>query len=125
MTRILGQRTNVYQNRFSGRTAVVTGGASGLGLQTAKRIVAEGGRVALWDLDAHKLADAKKETGAHTIHVVDVSHPVAVAQAAMQSHEALGKIDILVTSAGITGATVPVIEFPIDSWLQVIAVNLT
>jgi 3-oxoacyl-[acyl-carrier protein] reductase len=115
----------VYQDRFSGRAAVITGGASGLGLQTAKRIVSEGGRVALWDIDAGKLADARKETGAHYTHVVDVSHPVAVAQAALQSHEALGKIDILVASAGITGATVPVTEFPIDSWLQVIAVNLT
>jgi NAD(P)-dependent dehydrogenase (short-subunit alcohol dehydrogenase family) len=125
MSRILRQSANVYQNRFSGRTAIITGGASGLGLQTAKRIVAEGGRVALWDIDARKLADAKEETGAHVTQVVDVSHPVAVAQAAAGSHKALGKIDILVTSAGITGATVPVIEFPIDSWLQVIAVNLT
>ena len=115
----------MYQDRFSGRAAVITGGASGLGLQTAKRIVSEGGRVALWDIDAGKLADARKETGAHYTHVVDVSHPAAVAQAALQSHEALGKIDILVASAGITGATVPVTEFPTDSWLQVIAVNLT
>jgi NAD(P)-dependent dehydrogenase (short-subunit alcohol dehydrogenase family) len=115
----------IYQNRFSGRTAVITGGASGLGMQTAKRIVAEGGHVALWDIDAQKLADAKKETGALYTHAVDVSDPVMVAEAAAKAQEALGKIDVLIASAGITGATVPVIEFPVDSWLRVIAVNLT
>jgi 2-dehydro-3-deoxy-L-rhamnonate dehydrogenase (NAD+) len=115
----------VYQNRFSGRAAVITGGASGLGLETAKRIVAEGGHVALWDMDARKLADAKKETGALYTCAVDVSDPAMVTEAAARSREALGKIDILVASAGITGATVPVTEFPIDSWLRVIAVNLT
>jgi 3-oxoacyl-[acyl-carrier protein] reductase len=47
-----------------------------------------------------------------------------VAQAAVKSREALGKIDILVTSAGITGATVPVTEFPVENWLRVMAVNL-
>ena len=114
----------MYQGRFSGRTAVVTGGASGLGLLTAKRIVAEGGRVALWDLDEQRLAQAQKETGAHYTHMVDVSDADAVAQAAAQSAKALGKIDILVASAGITGATVPVIEFPVESWLRVMAVNL-
>jgi len=114
----------MYQGRFSGRAAVVTGGASGLGLQTAKRIVEEGGRVALWDLDGPRLAEAQKETGAHYTHTVDVSDADAVAQAAEQSLKALGKIDILVTSAGITGATVPVTEFPTESWLRVMAVNL-
>jgi NAD(P)-dependent dehydrogenase (short-subunit alcohol dehydrogenase family) len=114
----------MYQNRFSGRTAVITGGASGLGLQTAKRIVAEGGRVALWDIDTQRLADAQIEIGAHSIHAVDVSDSAAVAQAAVKSREALGNIDILVNSAGITGATVSVTEFPIESWLRVMAVNL-
>src|ERR1700710_1883644 len=113
----------IYQNRFSGRTAVITGGASGLGMQTAKRIVAEGGQVALWDIDAQKLADAKKETGALYTHALDVSDPAMVAEAAAKAQEALGKIDVLIASAGITGATVPVTEFPVDSWLRVIAVN--
>jgi 2-dehydro-3-deoxy-L-rhamnonate dehydrogenase (NAD+) len=114
----------MYQDRFSGRTAVITGGASGLGLKTAKRIVEEGGRVALWDSDEKRLADAGNEIGADDIQSVDISDSAAVAQAAAMSREALGKIDILVTSAGITGATVPVTEFPIESWLRVMAVNL-
>ena len=114
----------MYQNRFSGRTAVITGGASGLGLQTARRIVEEGGRVALWDLDAERLAQACSEVRASYSHAVDVSDFASVAQAAAKSREALGQIDILVNSAGITGATVPVATFPVESWLQVMAVNL-
>lgn len=114
----------IYQDRFAGRTAVITGGASGLGLQTAKRIVAEGGRVALWDVDAKALVEAKQEAGAVHTQTVDVSDHAAVARAAAETRQALGRIDILVASAGITGATVPVTEFPIDSWLQVINVNL-
>jgi len=115
---------NMYQGRFSGRTAVITGGAAGLGLQTARRMVQEGARVTLWDIDAQKLSEAQKEIGAHSIQALDVSDAVAVAQAAIESRQSLGKIDILVASAGITGATVPVAEFPVESWLRVMAVNL-
>ena len=115
---------SIYQGRFAGRTAVITGGASGLGLQTAKRIAAEGGKVALWDVDAKALADAGREAGAVHVQSVDVSDHAAVARAAAETHRVLGKIDILVASAGITGATVPVVEFPVDSWLRVIDVNL-
>ncbi len=114
----------MYQNRFCGRTAVITGGASGLGLKTTKRIGEEGGRVALWDLDAQRLSDACLEVGAHYIHALDVSDSEAVALATANSREALGKIDILITSAGITGAAVPVTEFPIENWLRVMAANL-
>jgi NAD(P)-dependent dehydrogenase (short-subunit alcohol dehydrogenase family) len=115
----------IYKERFAGRTAVITGGASGLGLKTAKRIVAEGGQVALWDRNAESLAEAGREVGATVVQALDVSDHSAVQQACIQTRDALGKVDILVASAGITGATVPVIEFPVESWLQVIAVNLT
>src|SRR3569623_2124491 len=58
----------IYAGRFQGRSAVITGGASGLGLEAAKRIVAEGGKACLWDLNADALAQAQKETGAtHTV----------------------------------------------------------
>ena len=114
----------VYANRFAGRSAIVTGGASGLGLQVAARIVAEGGKVALWDINPDALAEAKKSSGAQATFAVDVSNHQAVAKAASDSNAALGRIDILVASAGITGATVPVSEFPVDSWLRVMDVNL-
>jgi 3-oxoacyl-[acyl-carrier protein] reductase len=114
----------VYANRFAGKAAIITGGASGLGLQVATRIVAEGGRAALWDVNAQALAEAKKASGAHSTHLVDVSDYQAVVKAAKDSNAALGRVDILVNSAGITGATVPVTEFPVESWLKVIDVNL-
>jgi 2-dehydro-3-deoxy-L-rhamnonate dehydrogenase (NAD+) len=114
-----------YAGRFAERTAVVTGGASGLGKAVAKRIVAEGGTVALWDLNAEALAAAKAETGAAAVQALDVSDPAAVEAAAQASAAALGgKIDILVCSAGITGATAPVHEYPVDSWLRVFDINV-
>ncbi|MET0309378.1 MAG: SDR family NAD(P)-dependent oxidoreductase [Sphingomonas sp.] len=115
---------SLYEGRFAGRTAVVTGGASGLGKATAARIVAEGGTVALWDLNADALEAAKAEVGAIHVEALDVSDPGAVEAAAERSNAALGKVDVLVCSAGITGPTVPVHEFPIDGWLKVVDVNL-
>lgn len=115
---------SVYQGRFSGRTAVVTGGASGLGKASAARIVAEGGKVVLWDLNADALKAAAEEVGATHFIALDVADPDAVAAAAAESAKVLGGIDILVASAGITGATVPVHEFPIDSWKRVVDINL-
>jgi NAD(P)-dependent dehydrogenase (short-subunit alcohol dehydrogenase family) len=115
---------SVYAGRFAGRTAIITGGASGLGKAVAKRIVAEGGTVALWDLNADTLAAAKDEVGAAHVVALDVSDQAAVAAAATASAAALGKVDILVCSAGITGATAPVHEYPLDSWQRVIEINL-
>jgi 3-oxoacyl-[acyl-carrier protein] reductase len=114
----------VFEGRFAGQTAIITGGASGLGKAVAARIVAEGGTVCLWDLNADALAQAAAEVGAVATQAVDVADPQAVADAARKSLEALGRLDVLVCSAGITGATVPVHEFPLESWRQVIDINL-
>ena len=116
---------SAYEGRFNGRTAVVTGGASGLGKASAARIVTEGGKVVLWDLNADALKAAAEEVGATAVVALDVADAEAVAAAALESHKALGgRIDILVASAGITGATVPVHEFPLDSWRRVVDINL-
>ncbi|MNU51537.1 3-oxoacyl-[acyl-carrier-protein] reductase FabG [compost metagenome] len=116
---------SAWQGRFTGRTAIITGGASGLGKASAARIVAEGGKVVLWDLNEDTLKAAAEEVGAVATVALDVADPVAVEAAAKTSHEALGgRIDILVASAGITGATVPVHEFPLDSWKRVVDINL-
>lgn len=115
---------NIYADRFAGRTAIITGGASGLGKSVARRIVAEGGAVILWDMNADALAATQAEVGATAVVALDVSDPAAVARAAKDSAAALGKVDVLVCSAGITGATVPVQEFPLDSWRRVIDINL-
>ena len=114
----------IYAGRFSGRNAIVTGGASGLGLEAAKRIIAEGGKACLWDLNPAALAVAKKQIGASHTLALDVSDAKAVESAALESKNVLGKIDILINSAGITGATHPVIGYPIESWLKVMEVNV-
>jgi NAD(P)-dependent dehydrogenase (short-subunit alcohol dehydrogenase family) len=106
--------------RFAGRSAVVTGGVSGIGAGIATRFAAEGARLSLWDMDAAGLA---KSNAAHTV-TIDVSDPDAVQRAASTTAEVLGQIDILVTSAGITGPNVPTWEYPVDAWDKVIDVNL-
>ncbi len=110
--------------RFAGRSAIVTGGASGLGKAVARRIVDEGGEVALWDIDPATLAAASALVGARFHVALDVTRASEVAEAAAASARALGGIDILIASAGITGATAPVHEYPIRSWLDVMDVNL-
>jgi 2-dehydro-3-deoxy-L-rhamnonate dehydrogenase (NAD+) len=115
---------SVYANRFQGRCAIITGGASGVGRETAARIVAEGGQACLWDLDAGALAEVAQATGASNFQALDVSDHEAVARAASASAEAMGRVDILVVGAGVTGATGPAWEFPVDSWRRVIDINL-
>jgi len=110
--------------RFAGRTAIITGGASGLGRATALRIVAEGGRVALWDRNKEMLREAQAEIGASHVVALDVSDATAVAEAALSSGAALGRVDILMNSAGITGASVPVVDFPLEDGRRVIEINL-
>ncbi len=96
--------------RFSGRRAVVTGGASGIGEAVAKRITDEGGAVAIWDLNG----DVK----------VNIADSSSVEEATKKTLARLGGIDILVNSAAITGPTVPVSEFPVDGWKQVMEINV-
>jgi len=115
---------SVFEGRFAGRNAIITGGASGLGWSVAQRIIAEGGKVALWDVNADQLAELKATDGVGHVAVVDVSDNDAVEQAARETIAALGHVDILVNSAGITGATGPVTAYPVDSWLKVIGINL-
>lgn len=114
----------VFRDRFKGRKAIVTGGASGLGKAVAARIIAEGGEVVIWDINPDGLKAAVMETGAKADVALDVSNSEAVMEAATLSAKALGKVDILINSAGITGATVPVWEFPLDSWQSVMDINL-
>jgi len=114
----------ICAGRFEGRVAVVTGGASGLGRETARRIVAEGGTAVLWDVDPEWLREAVADTGAAHSIAFDVTDNEAVVRAAAEVHAKFGRIDVLVNSAGITGATGPVWEYPIESWLNVIDVNL-
>jgi 2-dehydro-3-deoxy-L-rhamnonate dehydrogenase (NAD+) len=111
--------------RFKGRKAIVTGGASGIGLGVSARLAFEGAQVAVWDMSEDALALARDSIGASVTTIrVDITDPQAVERARDETLEALGGIDILVASAGITGPNTTVAEYPVDAWRQVIDVNL-
>jgi NAD(P)-dependent dehydrogenase (short-subunit alcohol dehydrogenase family) len=115
----------VYSERFKNRVAVITGGASGVGHQVGVRIAAEGGKVSLWDRDAAMLAKAAASVsgGAHTVQV-DVTDAAKLASAAEAVYEKFGRIDVLVASAGITGPTAKLWEYPLEEWRRVIDIDL-
>jgi 3-oxoacyl-[acyl-carrier protein] reductase len=103
-------------DRFGGRSAVVTGGASGIGAAVAARLAAEGARVAVWDVNP--------PSGAAHAEQVDLTDWNAVERAAAATAEAFGGIDILVASAGITGPNVTTWEYPVNEWRHVMEVNI-
>jgi 3-oxoacyl-[acyl-carrier protein] reductase len=109
----------------NGRVAVVTGGASGIGLAIARRLLASGARLSLWDMSPGAVAAAAPQLAdAHTAQV-DVRDYASVERARDATLDALGRIDILVTSAGITGPNVTTWEYPLEAWRDVLDVNLT
>jgi 2-dehydro-3-deoxy-L-rhamnonate dehydrogenase (NAD+) len=113
------------EQRVQGRVAVVTGGVSGIGFAVSQRLLAEGARLAIWDRDATALAKAGNQLAAkvHAEHL-DLADPAAVQRAADATAAALGGIDILVASAGITGPNKTTWEYPIADWQRVMDVNI-
>lgn len=112
---------------FKDRTAIVTGGATGIGLAIVKRLLASGAKVRIWDRDAQTLQQtltALANPGASGANV-DVSDAQSVAKATEDAAATLGKIDVLVNNAGIAGINTPVIDYPVDEWERVLKVNLT
>jgi 3-oxoacyl-[acyl-carrier protein] reductase len=111
--------------RFVERCAVVTGGCSGIGLAISERLIAEGARIAVWDMDSYRLEDLKHRFGSAVFTAIaDVAKLEDVERAARESIDALGKIDILIANAGITGPNAPTWEYPVDDWKRVIEINL-
>ncbi|MER8781988.1 SDR family NAD(P)-dependent oxidoreductase [Mesorhizobium sp. M1006] len=113
-----------FAGRFAGRSAVITGGASGIGLAVAQRITDEDGRVSVWDRDAAQIEQAKAIVpGLHSV-TLDVADPLAVEAAAGETIEALGAVDVLVTSAAITGPNMTTWEYSVEDWRRVIDINI-
>ena len=111
--------------RFQGMTAVVTGGASGIGFAVSRRFLSEGGRVMLWDVDQGRLDAAKAELGGRSFaRRVDVTDPDDVERAADEARTAMGRVDALVCSAGVAGTNALLIEYPVGEWKRVFDVNV-
>ncbi len=110
--------------RFAGQGAIITGGASGIGLAVAARLAAEGARIALWDADAEALARAREALPGAQTTALDLTEQPLVEAAARATAAAFGRIDILVTSAGITGPNAPLADYPVAAWRRVMEVNV-
>ena len=110
---------------LSGQVGVVTGGAQGLGLAMARRLLASGAKVDLWDMNGERLEAAKAELGeGAAITVVDITDAEAVVEAHRQTEAALGPVSILVNSAGIAGPNHTLDAYPLADWKRVIDINL-
>jgi 3-oxoacyl-[acyl-carrier protein] reductase len=113
---------------LQGRTAIVTGGAKGIGYAISERLLQSGATVTVWDIDAARLTDAAATlaaSGPVSTDVVDVTDADAVTAAAATALDAMGKIDILVNNAGAVGTLAPVWEQPIENWERMLRLNLT
>jgi len=106
--------------RFAGRSAVVTGGASGIGFAIASRLAAEGARVEVWD----RTAVPDGGDGAVSGAPLDIADADAVESAAAAAAQAMGGIDILVCSAGVAGLNAPLWDYPLDEWRKVLDINV-
>jgi 2-dehydro-3-deoxy-L-rhamnonate dehydrogenase (NAD+) len=112
---------------LDGRNAVVTGGARGIGYACAERILASGGRVALWDRDATALACAAPVLAAQDVSTVtvDIADDASVRAAAAKTLTEMGRVDILINNAGISGPNKTTWEYLPAEWREVIDIDLT
>jgi NAD(P)-dependent dehydrogenase (short-subunit alcohol dehydrogenase family) len=116
--------SSAYESqRLAGKVAVVTGGASGIGLGIVERLVAEGARVAIFDIsDYGQVVD---RLGEATLGVlVDVSNEDKVAEGLRLAVDHFGKLDVLVNNAGVDGAMAPIADSPLEAFDALMAVNL-
>ena len=110
---------------FDGQLAVVTGGAQGIGLAVAAKLVAGGARVALWDMDADALASSSAQLGAAASGFrLDVTDLAAVEKVLAETEAELGPVSILVNSAGIAGSNATLDAYDPAEWRRVVEINL-
>ena len=112
--------------RLEGKVAVVTGGAGGIGVASARKLVSEGARVLLLDLEEGALREAARAIGSEAATIVtgDVSKPEDNERMIRTAVERHGGVDILVANAGIEGTVKPIPEFPVETFDKVLAVNV-
>lgn len=113
---------------LSGQTAVVTGGSQGLGLAIAKRLLADGANLSLWDVEEGKLRHAVSALGdSKRIHtsVVDVASEKLVEAARDAAVDRFGTVSILVNNAGVSGPHAQAWDLSLSDWQRVIDVNMT
>ncbi len=108
---------------FNGQTAVITGGAQGIGLATATRLISDGCEVMIWDIDEEKGAEAAKSLGCQFLKM-DQTDNNLVEEATEKTIQTMKKIDILVCSAGIAGPTFSTWDYPVEEWSKVFDVNV-
>ena len=108
------------------RVAIITGGAQGFGLAISKRIIQSGGKVVIWDIDENAIKSALDEVNSENLSFkkVDVTNFVEIEKALLETEKELGKIDIFVNNAGITGMNAKVWDYPLDEWKKVIELDL-
>ena len=106
---------------LNGRTAVVTGGSSGIGEATVQRMLSSGAKVAVWDMNN---PGTNYDPDSFIFIETDVSDETSISSATTKTLERFGRVDSLVNSAGVAGINAPVDEYPIDEWKRVIDINL-
>jgi len=110
---------------FKNRTALVTGGAQGFGLDIAKRFLKSGAEVIIWDIDPKMLEKAVKDLNSPKLssNIVDVSNYKEV-ESSINNITKKSNIDILINNAGITGPTAALWEYDVEMWKKVVDINL-
>ena len=115
---------NTYD--YSGRVALITGGASGIGAATAARLAAGGARVALLDRSAEAVESSARDLGGGALALTgDVTRSDEVGEAVARVERELGRLDVLVCCAGISGRSLSTVDVDDEEWERVLAVNLT
>ena len=110
---------------FNDKTAVITGGAQGFGLDIARRFLKSGAKVIIWDVDSKMLEKAIKDLDNPNLssNIVDVSNYKEVEKCTNKITEN-SNIDILINNAGITGPTAALWEYNVEMWKKVVDINL-
>ena len=110
---------------FKDRTAIITGGAQGLGLDIAKRFLQSGAKVIIWDIDPKMTEKAVEELNNPnlSVNIVDVSNYKEVENCVNQIIKK-SNIDILINNAGITGPTASLWEYDVEIWKKVVDINI-